>query len=254
MLNHCGFLEVFWLWSLTSRILTSNLSMECTQIHTHINKWQLIKHINEEFGSKINSQIWISTINSSLFLTLRWLGKEVVTQMIFGFPLQLETVWNRELEGKVREYEPTKAYDHLHIYEVQYGKKFVFPTLEWDHCTASPPWQVQHRFLHFLDQTFTCLSGLEVWEKESHFFYDFYFPNPPSVWLVCFYHCTSETVSAPQAGALIGHTYFYSFLPSQRREKTFFWCFYNQQLPINLSCIAIICRAKIFMHMGLVEC
>lgn len=38
-------------------------------------------------------------------------------------------------------------------------------------------------------------------------------------------------------------------------EKIFFcWCcFYSQQLPINVSFIAITCKAKIFMHIGLVD-
>lgn len=85
-------------------------------------------------------------------------------------------------------------------------------------------------------------------------FRDFYFPNPPAICVVCFYHCTSEIVSAPQAGTLTGQTYFYSFLPFRRREKNpFCCCFYNQQLPKDLSFTAIICRAKIFMHIGLVD-
>lgn len=153
--------------------------------------------------------------------------------MIFGFALQFETVWNRELEGIIGEYEPAKAKEHLHLYKAQYGKKFnsgMGPL----HCQSSTTRAAQVFAPPGPDIHLSFRTGSMGGGKIP--FHDFYFPNPPVIRVVCFYHCTSETDSALQAGALTSQTYFYSFLPSQRKEKSsFFWCFYNQQLPINFS-------------------
>lgn len=63
-------------------------------------------------------------------------------------------------------------------------------------------------------------------------FHDFYFPYPPAIWVVYFYHCITETASAPQTGALTGQTNFYLFLPSQRKNF-FFWLLLLQPAATN---------------------
>lgn len=166
-------------------------------------------------------------------------------------PLQFETVWIRELEGKVRGYEPTKAKEHLHIYE---GKKFVFPAVEWDHCTASPPRQVQHKFSHLLGQTFTFLPGLEAGEEESHLFVTFTLQTHQQSVLSAFITVLlkqSQLLKQALSQVKPISTHFYPF--GEDKKNSFCCCFYNQQLPKNLSFTAIICRAKMFMHIGLVD-